>query len=75
VRLLFDTHTFSYMPGTPRSGFWQVPFRSSPLRGEDTGEGDGCGRPLSLSLSHKGERGPEAERCGILTPHLGVPSI
>ena len=48
---------------------------SSPLTGEDTGEGERCGRPLSLSLSHTGERAPKTERYGIIPPHLSVPSI
>jgi hypothetical protein len=43
---------------------WSVSlsFFSSPLMGEDTGKGDRRGCPLSLSLSHRGEREPEAER-------------
>jgi hypothetical protein len=54
-----------------------LPFFSSPLRGEDIGEGDGCRRPLSLSLSHNGERGPEAEPSSMWTTphHVGVPSM
>jgi hypothetical protein len=48
---------------------------SSPLTGEDTGEGERCGRPLSLSLSHTGEREPKTEHYGIIPPHLSVPSI
>ena len=44
----------SYRENTPISGLRSVLFFSSPLRGEDTGEGDGCRRPLTLALSHKG---------------------
>jgi hypothetical protein len=52
-----------------------VPFYFSPLMGKTIGKDEGCRSPLSLSLSHKGERGPEAERNGITTPHLGGPPI
>ncbi len=42
---------------------------SSPLRGEDTGEGEGRTYPLSGSLP-RGEREPDTEALWLPTPYL-----
>jgi len=45
---------------------------SSPLRGEDTGEGDRWDCPLSLALSHQGREDLTPYLLAFVTPHLAV---
>src|SRR5262245_17686695 len=54
----------------------RVVFFSSHLRGEDTGEGDGCRYPLTLALSPKGQwhevkRGCHCERSEAIFVFVG----